>query len=257
MATTRGEDGASTAAANEQPPWHRIVAKTDGSGIERPPDGEAPWEPIVQHLEEEEEMRAEKPAAPAEDCEAARQLLAATRQAQAKARKEEGWSRLSELEAAPADDEEEAHSGWRQRVPPLASWEEGGADDEQERLLCMKNYAAVDAEAGNYGLIDRGVRETGIRTLVMHIPRTRRGARDKRGRLLPAVAPTALVRPGTVLRVRPTMTGGAAAGGLRVRYTTPARYYSPGEHVTSLCVGVDASDWQALLRTASAAPARI
>jgi hypothetical protein len=234
----------STPAPDGDPPW-RIVEKTDG--IERPPDGEAPWAPIVQRLEKGLEEEEEPPG---EECEAARQLLAAARQAQTRALKEEALSGLSEMEAPPADDEEDARAHRRQRVPPLASWEEGAAhDDDDVRLLCMKNYAAVDAEAGSYGLIDRGVRETGIRTLVMHTPRARRPARDKRGRLLPASTAAALVRPGSMLRVRPTMGGGPAAS-LRVRYTTPARYYSPGEHVTTLCVGVDASDWQALLRTA-------
>ena len=69
----------STPAPDGDPPW-RIVEKTDG--IERPPDGEAPWAPIVQRLEkglgEEEEP-------PGEECEAARQLLAAARQAQTRA----------------------------------------------------------------------------------------------------------------------------------------------------------------------------
>jgi hypothetical protein len=244
------------AAASEEPPW-RVVEKKDGSGIERPPEEETPWAPIAQQLEKQLEEAPPKEQPSPEDCEAARQLLAAARQAQAKAWKEEGWSRLAELEAPPDEDEGDAR---RQRVPALASWEEGGAaaaSDGEERLLCMKNYAAVDAEAGSYGLIDRGVREAGIRTLVMHVPRTRRGARDKQGRLLPAAAPPALVRPGTVLRVRPTAGRGGAAARLRVRYTTPARYYSPGEHVTTLCVGVDASDWQALLRSTSDAPVRI
>ncbi len=214
----------------------------DGS-IERPAEDATPWAPIVQQLEkkqqaeEAEEERAERPAT-GEDCEAARQLLASARHAQARAMKEEeDLRRLSELDSAPKED-----AG--RRLPPLASWEQGRREDE-ERLVCMKNYAAVDAEAGSYGLIDRGVRETGIRTLVMHVPRTRRGARDKRGRLLPATNPAGLVRPGTMLRVRPTMGGPAAK--LLVRYTTPARYYSPGQHVTTLCIGVDAADWQGLL----------
>ena len=38
--------------------------------------------------------------------------------------------------------------------------------------------------------------------------------------------------------------------GLRVRFTTPARYYSPGSKVTTLTVGVDETDWQSLMADA-------
>ena len=148
-------------------------------------------------------------------------------------------------------------------VPPLAAWE---MDDRRElarsepagttrlgvdRLVCLKNYAAVGAELslkgepleeGNshargkprscYGLIDRGTRQTGVRSLIMHAK----------------VASTNMdwVRAGTLLRVRSTLPGGGRSL-LRVLYTTPSRYYSPGEMVTTLSVGVDAVDWQSLM----------
>ena len=53
------------------------------------------------------------------------------------------------------------------------------------------------------------------------------------------------LRPGALLRARRLL--GGKPGQLRVRYTTPARYYSPGALVTTLAIGVDEADWQSLM----------
>ena len=132
-----------------------------------------------------------------------------------------------------AREDEERADGGEEGVPPPVGWD-GGEPGAGPRLVRQRNYAAVDAERGEYGLIDRGVHEVGVRGLVLH--KTARGRRGGGARGGPDV------RPGTVLRVRSPATGGA--GTLRVRFTTPARYYAPGQKVTTLRVGVDASDWQ-------------
>lgn len=152
-------------------------------------------------------------------------------------------------------------------IPPLATWEndrEGRKErldtPREDRLVCLKNYAAVGVEYDDpsdlqpdlstktnssgwigscYGLIDRGTKDGGIRTLLMHSkehgtphPRFGRPLLDR-------------VQVGMSLHVHSTVAGGGS-GKVRVRFTTPARYYSPGERVTTLTVGVDAADWQSL-----------
>lgn len=37
---------------------------------------------------------------------------------------------------------------------------------------------------------------------------------------------------------------------LRVRFTSPSQYYSPGRKVTSMTIGVDEMDWQSLMAKA-------
>ncbi len=54
------------------------------------------------------------------------------------------------------------------------------------------------------------------------------------------------IRPGCMLTVKP-VAGRGAAQQLRVRFTTPARYYSPGSRVTTLAVAVDRADWECLM----------
>ena len=124
--------------------------------------------------------------------------------------------------------------------PAQPGWERAPGDipSQDGRLVSLRNYAAVDTENGRYGLIDRGVQETGIQTLVMHAPKRSDESREDA---------LDCVRPGTVLRVSSTEKAGGR-GALRVRFTTPAKYYSPGARVTTLCIGVDASDWQDLMQ---------
>ena len=199
---------------------------------------DAPWTRTQEPQKEEEEEPAQ--AIPvwrlrkAEE-DAGRQLLLAVRRARSLGvlhnhHEDADAARLpmrrGEHRGARTEDEEE------DSVPPPVGWD-GGEPGAGPRLVRQRNYAAVDAERGEYGLIDRGVHEVGVRGLVLH-----RTARGRRG----GAARGPDVRPGTVLRVRSPATGGA--GALRVRFTTPARYYAPGQKVTTLRVGVDASDWQ-------------
>lgn len=214
----------------ETPPWRAVVKVKQEPGeeqvvVQRSDEEKPPWEPIAARIEPEFVVISDSDDddTPLPD-EGARRLLAAARRAQ-----HDTEPAQMELGEQPADDP-------RASVPSLARWEGGDTDDETTgRLVRLRNYAAVDAEAGGYGLIDRGVREAGIRSLVMHTPSTRRSQRG--GPAMPAV------RPGTVLTVRSPLRG--TTGRLRVRYTTPAKYYSPGQRVTTLSVGVDARDWQA------------
>ena len=121
-------------------------------------------------------------------------------------------------------------------LPPTS---ESGAWRER---VCAQNYAAMDAESGAYGLI--GVDASlpapgGVRSLVMHVPRKA----QHRGFL-------AHVRPGSILKVRRTSRRGQPdppIQELRVRFTTPARYYGPGSNVTTLGIGVDEAEWQGVL----------
>lgn len=100
--------------------------------------------------------------------------------------------------------------------------------------ICARNYAAVEEGLERYGLIDMGVRSGG-RDLLIHV----------RKRCRPPFQLLNQVRPGALLRARRLL--GGQPGQLRVRYTTPARYYSPGALVTTLAIGVDEADWQSLI----------
>lgn len=102
-----------------------------------------------------------------------------------------------------------------------------------DRRVCARNYAAVEHDAQRYGLIDMGAQSSG-RALLVH---TRKKCR-------PAHTLLNTIRPGALLLAsRP----GGQPQRLRVRYTTPARYYSPGALVTTLAIGVDEADWQSLM----------
>jgi hypothetical protein len=107
-----------------------------------------------------------------------------------------------------------------------------------QHAIGAQNYAAVESKRGEYGLIDMGLAGS-ARSLVVHA--SSRKTPDV-WRVLNAV------RPGCRLLVRP-VTGGPACS-LRVRYTTPARYYSPGAKVTSLAIAVDDTDWASLMADA-------
>lgn len=128
-------------------------------------------------------------------------------------------------------------------LPPTS---EGGAWRER---VCAQNYAAMDAESGAYGLIAGGLGEAadpgGVRSLVMHVPRKVQHRAGGAHRVLTQV------RPGSILRVQRAASKRARddepappVRELRVRFTTPARYYGPGSKVTTLAIGVDEADWQ-------------
>ena len=104
---------------------------------------------------------------------------------------------------------------------------------EPSRLVCKQNYIAREAGSGEYGVIDLG--EVG--SLLIHVPPKNRLPWKTLG----------AIRPGSVLSVKP-VAGGACH--LRVRSTTPARYYSPGSRVTTLAVAVDKADWECLTANA-------
>lgn len=105
-------------------------------------------------------------------------------------------------------------------------------------LLQAANYAAVDPKGKVYGLIDAGLSDAGTRALIMHVRKKLRSypvfEKIRPGELLPASSRSR--RGGTTL--------------LRVRYTTPTRYYTPGSKVSCMTVGVDEADWQSLVAKA-------
>jgi hypothetical protein len=138
----------------------------------------------------------------------------------------------------PSREPQHAPPSWDQR-PAQATKETakpgGGTSKGQAPLtkhVSSANYAAVEAGQERYGLIDEG-RQPGGRALLIHV----------RKRSRPPFALLNAVRPGAVLQVK-RFSGRSA--GLRVRATTPARYYSPGSLVTTLGVLVDEADWQSL-----------
>jgi hypothetical protein len=124
-------------------------------------------------------------------------------------------------------------------LPPSRESELG-----RERV-CVKNYAAMDAETGAYGLIGSSSGGSGgVRSLVMHVPR--KVQHQPRG----AYAVLSQVRAGSILKVRRTPRRGQPNPPIRellVRFTTPARYYGPGSDVTTLGIGVDEAEWQGVL----------
>ena len=107
-----------------------------------------------------------------------------------------------------------------------------------QRSISAQNYAAVEPKRGEYGLIDMGPAGHD-RSLIVHA--SSRKTPDV-WRVLNAI------RPGTRLLAK-AVAGGPACS-LRVRYTTPARYYSPGARVTSLAIAVDGADWGSLMADA-------
>lgn len=112
------------------------------------------------------------------------------------------------------------------------------AQDNHNFLVCARNYAAVDARRESYGLIDQGLVDAGTRTMIMHV---RRGQ--------PAWDILNTVRPGSILAAR-SKSGRGSPTPLRVRFTTPTKYISPGCKFSTMTVGVDEMDWQSLMAKA-------
>jgi hypothetical protein len=118
-------------------------------------------------------------------------------------------------------------------APPTKPHKKKVREEEATRLISAQNYAAVEAGAREFGVIDMGEGQ-GTRSVVVHVPKSS--------------APWLVldpIRPGAALTVRP-VAGGEPVH-LRVRSTTPSRYYSPGAKVTTLAVAVDSADWQSLM----------
>ena len=110
------------------------------------------------------------------------------------------------------------------------------ADDRPRKRVAARNYAAVEAGLERFGLIDQGPC-SGARSLLMHVRKAFR----------PPFLLLNAVRPGsTLLAKRLNQTAV-----LRVRATTPARYYSPGSQVTTMSILVDDTDWRSLTATPS------
>ena len=123
----------------------------------------------------------------------------------------------------------------RSPTSPPRTW---GDSENVSSLLCVKNYVAVDPSREMYGLINQGLSDTGTRSLIMHV---RRGQSPwvvlgavKVGGVLPVIA----------------KSGRGGTTSLRVRFTSPSQYYSPGRKVTSMTIGVDEMDWQSLMAKA-------
>lgn len=103
-----------------------------------------------------------------------------------------------------------------------------------------KKYVATEAVDGRFGIIDPlEPGAPGEKVVLAHVPR----------RIKAPWEVLAQIRPGETLTVRATPKGQPAS--LRVRFTTPARYHSPGQKVCTLRLGVDEADWRALTRTPS------
>jgi hypothetical protein len=238
---------------------------------------EKPWDVIViedDNDEDEDKRKTSTLAAQVE--ESLRKGVASVQRAR---RVESERKSLALARTAGGLAEERSRPAWEEErddpqrlIPPPASWELDGAQARlgnnrrwgeggkaEERLVCLKNYAAIGVDCdddcltteqdrtpsrgvgGCYGLIDRGTREGGVRMLIMHV---KEGGRDQLRH--PGRPLLERIRPGSSLVVQSTLAGGIG-GTLRVRYTTPARYYSPGERVTTLAIGVDAVSWQSLV----------
>jgi len=101
-----------------------------------------------------------------------------------------------------------------------------------ERRLSEKGYSAVEAH-GWFGLIDAGCPSRGVRELTAHTPRHNGGFTLDR------------LRPGQDIRLKSARNEDGAT--LRIRFTTPERYYAPGRKITTLSIGVDDAAWQRLI----------
>lgn len=137
----------------------------------------------------------------------------------------------------PPKEQQHAPPRWEQRPASTGLPDAGptpptsGVEPEAQRRVSARNYAAVEAGLERYGLIDEGRQPDG-RALLIHV----------RKRCRPPFELLNAVRPGTVLQVQRSNQ----TASLRVRATTPARYYSPGSLVTTLGILVDEADWRSL-----------
>lgn len=139
----------------------------------------------------------------------------------------------------PRQHQQEHAPRWEQQPQPAETVETENEDANRQTPVSPKkhvsaaNYAAVEAGLQRYGLIDEGLQAGGGRSLLIHVRKRCRPAFD----LLNAV------RPGTILQI---IKRSGRPASLRVRATTPARYYSPGSVVTTLGIVVDEADWGSL-----------
>lgn len=166
------------------------------------------------------------------------------------------WTRPNYV---PAPERDAFESAFAARLPDLPS-EEAGEQQERPQARkkqtkvyvhidpnnlppapdrkCMQNYVAVDPSREIFGLIDQGLADGATRSFVMHV---------RRGQTPWTVL--GAIRPGVLLPVI-SRSGRGGITSLRVRFTTPAQYYSPGSKVTSMRIGVDEADWQSLMTKA-------
>ncbi len=142
--------------------------------------------------------------------------------------------RFPEKEDVPERKPRRPKGPWKPRVPPTAP----NSKHFDSKLLCAKNYAALDPARESFGLIDQGLSNPGTRALILHVL-PRRNAPQILGHIKPGMMLPAISKSGR---------GGTTA--LRVRFTTPTRYFAPGSKVSSLTVGVDETDWQSLMAKA-------
>lgn len=135
------------------------------------------------------------------------------------------WAALEKYHAHPEDLAYLGPAKWEEKPEP---------QEEAEEARPTQNYAAVDPEGKLFGLIDQGLADPRCRSLTVHVRRNR----------VPWPILNA-IRPGVLLQAR--LPRSSQTVGLRVRFTTPARYYSPGAKVSTLAIGVDESDWRSLM----------
>lgn len=140
-------------------------------------------------------------------------------------------------DATPEDGEKRARGRPGRRMKE-ATYHDPRAFLEKQFELKMSNYAAVDPARKLYGLIDRGLSDAKTRALILHV----RSKQDP-GPVIDGI------KPGTFLPATSKSKRGGTTQ-LRVRYTTPNTYYSPGRKITSIAVGVDEADWQSLVAKA-------
>lgn len=181
-----------------------------------PPELETPmtpWEPGQPELKTPWAAPAKRPAKPAP----AKPAQTPKRPALAPTRDE---APFVDRAAPPMPEPQEAPP------PPPPAERSLPRKEQARRQVCARNYVATCGD--EYGVIDLG----GGSLLIHAPPRNRQPWRT-----------LAAIRPGAVLAVR--RRDGVACQ-LRVRFTTPARYYSPGSRVTTLAVGVDRADWACL-----------
>jgi len=138
-------------------------------------------------------------------------------------------------ESSPKVDEDEDEDEKKKK-------EKKKAGKKGTRQISAQNYVAIEAGAERYGLIDMGPTDSSggsSQSLTVHA--------RKCNKMPHTVLNT--IRPGSVLFVKRSRRGGRTMQ-LRVRFTTPAKYYSPGAKLSTLSIGVDGVDWQSLIADA-------
>ena len=90
-------------------------------------------------------------------------------------------------------------------------------------------YDAIETH-GNFGLVDTGETHNGYTLLTVHVPKRNRGYSID-------------LRTGEEIHANSIIQGRAMAAVLSVGFITRSKYYSPGQRISTCCIGVPTEQW--------------